>query len=155
MAYEGELFDISKKTWQSFSSEQLIKVESDFESIQQLSLQWFYCHLSDHQLLLLGVERIAGFQLAADMLGESVDSISFEDEQDAVEELVNCISGQLDRDHPANECFGLPKALASEDVSTMLMGFHKLSDVAARVGSTLFYIALFKEKETDSHGRVK
>lgn len=155
MALESELFDISRKTWQSFSSEQIIRVESDFDSIQTLSLQWFYCNLSGHRLVILGVDSIAGYRLAAEMLNEPVGSLSSEDEEDAVEELVNCICGQLDRDHPANESFGLPQLLISENISSMLSDLGKLCEVTAKVGGMWFYIALFKAKGNDSYGGVK
>lgn len=147
MQPENELFDVSRNTWQSFSSKELVRVDCEIESIQALTLQWFYCHLSNHQVFMLGVDRIVGYQLAADMLDEPIDTLSAEDEQDAVVELVNCICGQLDRDHPANECFGVPKPLIPEDMKTVLSSLNKLSDVLAMVGDAFFYIALFKAQK--------
>jgi hypothetical protein len=155
MQQKRGLFDISKSTWQSFSSEQLIRADCELEYIQTLSLQWFYCYLSGRQVVMLGLDRAAGYQLAADMLNEPVDTLSTEDEQDAVVELVNCICGQLDRDHPANECFGLPKPLALEGKEAMLTDLNKLSDVAAKVGERWFYIALFKAKKVENRAGME
>jgi len=155
MQQEDELFDISRTIWQSFSSEQLVRADCKLDPIQTFALQWVYCHLSDHQVVMLGVDRTAGYQLAADMLNEPIDTLSEEDEQDAVVELVNCICGQLDRDHPANECFSLPKFLTPESMDTLLNSLNKLSDLVANVGGRLFYIALFKAKHVESHGGVE
>jgi hypothetical protein len=155
MQQENELFDISRATWQSFSSEQLVRLDCELEHVQTLKLQWVYCHLSDQQVVMLGIDRIAGYQLAADMLNEPIDTLSAEDEQDAVVELVNCICGQLDRNHPANECFEVPKLVAPENMSAILNSLNKLSDVVAKVGGKLFYIALFKAKRVGSHGEME
>jgi hypothetical protein len=146
MQQENKLFDVSRNTWQSFSSKELVRVDCEIESIQALTLQWFYCHLSNHQVFMIGVDSIVGYQLAADMLDEPIDTISAEDEQDAVVELVNCICGQLDRDHPASECFGVPKPLMPEDINRVLSGLNKLSDAMAKVSGAFLYIALFKAK---------
>jgi hypothetical protein len=155
MQQENELFDISRNTWQSFSSSPLVRMDSAPENIQALPLQWFYCDLSNHQVFILGVDRIVGYQLAADMLNEPIDTLSVEDEQDAVIELVNCICGQLDRDHPANECFGVPGPLVTENMNRIFGSLNKLADVLAKVGDAFFYIALFKAKKVEDHGDVE
>lgn len=155
MQQENELFDISRNTWQSFSSTPLVRADSAPENIQALPLQWFYCDLSNHQVFILGVDRIVGYQLAADMLNEAIDTLSVEDEQDAVVELVNCICGQLDRDHPANECFGVPGTLVIENMNRIFGSFNKLADVLATVGDGNIYIALFKAKNVEDYGDVE
>lgn len=149
---ERELFDISRKVWKSFSSEQLLEDNAELEEIKLLSLQWFYCHLSTNHVVMLGVDFIVGDQLAADMLSVPIGSISEEDEQDAVVELMNCICGQLDRDHPADECFDHPKHLAHSEVKALLFGLNKLLDVTAKVGEHWLYIALFEANPAEQLG---
>lgn len=153
MWQEGELFDISSNVWQSFSSKQFHKDDVELEKKQLLSLQWFYCHLSTNHVVMLGMDLVVGHQLAADMLNMSVVSVSEEDERDAVVELMNCICGQLDRDHPANECFDLPRALARKEINVLLSRLKKLSDVTANVGGWL-YIALFEADATKNLGVI-
>jgi hypothetical protein len=149
---EGELFDISSNVWQSFSSEQFLKDDVELEKVKLLTLQWFYCHLSSNHVVMLAMDLVVGYQLAADMLNVSVDSVSEEDERDAVVELMNCICGQLDRDHPADECFGLPRVLAREEINVLLSRLNKLSDVTAKVGGEWLYIALFEAGATKNLG---
>jgi hypothetical protein len=155
MRQESGLFDISRNVWQSFSSKQLLEDSIEFEEIKLLSLQWFYCNLSTDLVVMLGVDVIAGYQLAADMLNTSIDSLSEEDEKDAVVELMNCICGQLDRDHPADECFDYPKLLPQNEVKSLLQSLSQLSVVTAKAEGRWFYIALFEAKATGEYGGVE
>ena len=155
MWQESELFDISRHVWQAFSSEQLLENDAELDKVKLLSLQWFYCPLSSDLVVMLGVDIIVGYQLAADMFNTPVDSVSEEDEKDAVVELMNCICGQLDRDHPANKCFDHPKLLESEESKALLHNLSKLSDVTAKAGGKWFYIALLEDKATEKHGGIE
>lgn len=89
MWHKGELFDISRDVWQSFSSKQLLKNEGVLEIEDLLSMQWFYCHLSSNFVVMLAIDLRVGYQLASDMLNTPVEGISGEDEQDAMIELMN------------------------------------------------------------------
>ena len=153
MWQKSELFDISRNVWQSFSSKQLL--ESELEGINFSSLQCFNCHLSTHHVVMMGVDPMAGYQLAADMLNTSIASLSAEDEKDAVVELMNCICGQLDRDHPADKCFDHPKLLTSEETKVLLQGSNVLLGVTAKAGGKCFYIAIFEAKAARTRGEVK
>lgn len=155
MQQHKQLFDISKSVWQSFSSQPLIEVNDAFEINSTLLLQWVYCHLSAKQVVMLGIDQSAGYQLAADMLNSSIDVISEEDEQDAMIELMNCICGLLDRDHPTDECFGLPKLVDPSGIQTLLSSLNKISEVTANAGSKWFYIALFEDKSIDKYGAIE
>ena len=146
MEQHKQLFDISKSVWQSFSSEPLVAADYSLETNSVASLQWVCCHLSADQVVLLGIDRNAGYQLAADMLDSSIYTLSEEDEKDAMIELMNCICGLLDRDHPADECFGLPKLLEPSGIQTLQNSLNKVSEVTASAGSKWFYIALFEDK---------
>lgn len=155
MQQHKQLFDISKSVWQSFSSQPLIEVSDSFEVNSTLLLQWVYCHLSARQVVMLGIDRSAGYQLAADMLNLSIDALSEEDELDAMIELMNCICGVLDREHPTGECFGLPKLLEPSGVQTLLSSLNKVSEVTASAGSKWFYIALFEDKSVKKYGAIE
>lgn len=144
MWHKGELFDISRDVWQSFSSKQLLKSEGVLEIEDLLSMQWFYCHLSSNFVVMLAIDLRVGYQLASDMLNTPVEGISGEDEQDAMIELMNCICGRLDRDHPANDCFELPRLLQPMEITLLLNKLHRLSDVTASIGEQWFYISLFE-----------
>ena len=146
MQQKSELFDISRDVWQSFSSTQILKSEIAVELKDLLPLQWFYCHLSSNFVVMLALDLSIGYQLASDMLNTSIDGLSEEDEQDAMVELMNCICGRLDRDHPANDCFELPRLLPPLERTLLLNKLHPLSDVTASIGGKWFYISLF---ETD------
>ncbi len=155
MQQHKQLFDISKAVWQSFSSQPLIEVNDSLEINSTLLLQWVYCHLSARQVIMLGIDRGAGYQLAADMLNSSIDALSEEDEQDAMIELMNCICGVLDRNHPTDECFGLPKLLESSRIQLLLSSLNKVSEVTATAGNKWFYIALFEDKSVGEYGGME
>lgn len=145
----NELFDVSRDVWQSFSSQQLMKKEVILEVEDLLALQWFYCHLSSNFVVMLGVDVRVGYQLAADMLNTPIEGVTGEDEQDAMVELMNCICGRLDRDHPANDCFELPKLLQPMEITLLLSKLHQLSNVTASIGEQWFYISLFEAEATE------
>ena len=65
MWHKGELFDISRDVWQSFSSKQLLKSEGVLEIEDLLSMQWFYCHLSSNFVVMLAIDLRVGYQLAS------------------------------------------------------------------------------------------
>jgi hypothetical protein len=155
MQQHKHLFDISRSVWQSFSSQSLVEVNDSLEANSTLLLQWFYCHLSSSQVVMLGIDQSAGYQLAADMLHSSIDALSEEDEQDAMIELMNCICGVLDRDHPTDECFGLPKLLEPSGIQTLLSSLNKVSEVTANAGNKWFYIALFEDNNIEKYGAIK
>jgi hypothetical protein len=100
-------------------------------------------------------DTVAQSQLLQAVETKAATSLSVEDEQDAVVELVNCICGQLDRDHPANECFGVPGTLVIENMNRIFGSFNKLADVLATVGDGNIYIALFKAKNVEDYGDVE
>lgn len=149
-----ELFNISKKVWQSFSSDCLLEVDFELNQTGISTLQWFYCHLSANAVVLLGIDFSAGYQLASDMLDIKKESITEEDELDAMVELMNCICGQLDKDHPSNDCFERPKQIQPKEILILLRSLNKLSEVTARAGENLFYIALFQAKDMEKYGAL-
>lgn len=155
MQHHKQLFSISQTVWQSFSSELLIETSCSLESNQVLLLQWVYCQLSAKQVVMLGIDQIAGDQLAADMMAISADTVTEEDEQDAVAELMNCICGQLDRDHPTDECFSLPKIIQPAEVQALLCRLDKMSEVTAKAGERCFYIVLFEAECVGSNGGME
>lgn len=155
MQQHNQLFDISKTVWQSFSSEPLLSADYSLDTNRMASLQWVYCHLSVDQIVLLGIDCIAGYQLAADMLSSKVDTLSESDEQDAMVELMNCICGQLDRDHPADKFFDLPQLLEFIEVQVLLNSLKKLSEVTAKAGDKYFYIALFEAGSVEEFGGME
>lgn len=150
-----QLFSISQTVWQSFSSELLTETDCSLESSQILLLKWVYCQLSAKQVVILGVDQVACDQLAADMLGISVDTVTEEDEQDAMIELMNCICGQLDRDHPTHECFSLPKIIEPAEAQILLRRLDKMSEVTAKVGERWFYIVLFEAECVGNNGGME
>jgi hypothetical protein len=155
MQQSKQLFDISKAVWQSFSLQPLVEVGDPLESNKDLLLQWICCHLSANQLVMLGIDRIAGYQLAADMLNVPIDGVSEADEQDAMIELMNCICGLLVRDHPTDDCFGLPKMFESSGVQALLSSLNKVSEVTANAGGGWFYIALFEGENLGRYGGME
>jgi hypothetical protein len=146
MWQKSELFDISRNVWQSFSSEQLLEDNAEPENINLSLLQCFNCHLSTHHTVMMGVDLMAGYKLAADMLNTSVESLSVEDEKDALIELMNCICGQLDRYHPANDCFDHPTLLTPEETEVLLEDSNTLLVLTAKVGEKCFYIGILEAK---------
>ncbi len=152
MQQHKQLFDISKAVWQSFSSQPLIEIGDPLEENETVLVQWVCCHLSANRVVMLEIDRMAGYQLAADMLNAPIDGLSEADEQDAMIELMNCICGLLVRDHPTNDCFGLPKLLESSGVQALLSSLDKVSEVTANAGGRWFYIALFEGKNVGEYG---
>jgi hypothetical protein len=150
-----QLFSISQTVWQSFSSELLIETSCLLEGSQILLLKWVYCQLSAKQVVVLGVDQVAGDQLATDMLGISAGTATEEDEQDAMIELMNCICGQLDRDHPTHECFSLPKIIQPAEAQILLRRLDKMSEVTAKVGERWFYIVLFEAECVGNNGGME
>jgi len=155
MLQPNQLFDISKAVWQSFSSEPLVAACYSLEINKIASLQWIYCHLSADHVVLLGIDSSAGYQLAADMLSTKIETLSESDEQDAIIELMNCICGQLDRDHPADECFDLPQLKEPLEIKGMLNSLKRISEVTAKTGDSYFYIALFESDSVEDVGDME
>ena len=155
MERHKQLFDISKSVWQSFSSAPLELTGYSLEASKVESPQWVYCQLSEDHVVLLGIDRNAGYQLAADMLDSLIDTLSEEDEKDAMIELMNRICGLLDRDHPADKCFGLPRLLEPDGVKTLRNSLNKVAEVTANAGNKWFYIALFEDKSIGEYGGIE
>ena len=155
MPCKKELLNTTTSVWQSFSSEQFLESDYILAIEDLLILQWFCCHLSSNQLVVLGIDQHVGYLLAEDMFKSPINTLSEDDEQDAVIELMNCICGQLDRDHPANECFERPKLLEAIEMKRFVRNLNKLSEVTAKIGNEYFYIAIFDGKDEKSGGEVE
>ncbi len=140
------LFDVSKAVWESFSSVLLKETNHVLEDSTVSDLQWFSCKISETRQVMLGIDQLAGYQLAEDMLNLPLVSLSDVDEQDAVLELMNCICGNLHWDKSSADFFDQPKLLPVVDILPLLHNLKMVSDVTAETGIKRFYIAVL---ETD------